>query len=230
MAAVEGIAKISVIIPALNEASVLGATLRRVQSLSEPKEVVVADGGSDDATPRLARRAGATVVCSPRGRGVQMNRGAERASGDVFFFLHADTLPPAGALTTIRRALAAPGTDSGIFRLRFTRETPLLRLYALTTRLPWIRLAFGDRGLFVERSAFEAVGGYPEWPLFEDLELADRLHRRGGFRFLNEAVLTSPRRFEEHGTLAQQLRNAYLWLHYCLGTDPEKVAHLYEYR
>jgi hypothetical protein len=73
------------------------------------------------------------------------------------------------------------------------------------------------------------VGGYPEWPIFEDLELADRLRRRGGFRFVDDAVVTSARRFQKHGTVRQQLRNAYLWMHYCAGTEPNAVAHVYEY-
>jgi rSAM/selenodomain-associated transferase 2 len=221
--------RLSVVIPTLNEASVVGPTIQRVQAQPGPKEVIVADGQSDDATRAVARREGATVVHGPRGRGPQMNQGAERATGDALLFLHADTFLPADGLATIRRTLSEPAVEAGIFRLRFTRETPLLRLYALATRLPWIRLAFGDRGLFVTREAFEAVGEYPDWPMFEDLELADRLYRRGGFRFVDEAVFTSPRRFEAHGPLRQQLRNAYLWLHYCLGTNPDEVAHLYEY-
>jgi hypothetical protein len=145
-------------------------------------------------------------------------------------FLHADTVLPPKGITTIRRALAASSATAGTFRLQFDASSPLLRFYAWCTRWPWIRLCFGDRGLFVERSAFEAVGGYPNWPLFEDLELAARLHRHGDFRFLDAAVTTSARRFQRHGLLAQQLRNLYLWLHYVCGADPERVAHLYRYR
>lgn len=220
---------VSIVIPTLNEASVLPATLRRVASQPGPKEVVVVDGHSTDGTAEVAQRMGATVFQTPAGRAVQMNRGAEHSRGDALLFLHADTLLPTDGLTAIRDALAEPATEAGTFRLRFARETPLLQLYAWTTRLPWIRIAFGDRGLFVRRSTFEAVGGYPEWPIFEDLELADRLDQRGGFRFLDDAVLTSPRRFEANGTVRQQLRNASLWLQYCLGTDPGQVAHRYPY-
>jgi len=221
---------VSVVIPTLNEASVLPATLRRVAAQPGPKEVVVVDGQSTDGTQEVAQRMGATVLQTPPGRAVQMNRGAAHSDGDALLFLHADTLLPADGLSAIRRALADPDVDAGTFRLQFARETPLLRLYAWATRLPWIRIAFGDRGLFVRRAAFEAAGGYPEWPIFEDLELAHRLDQRGGFRFLNDAVRTSPRRFEANGTVRQQLRNTSLWLHYCLGTDPDRVAHRYPYR
>jgi rSAM/selenodomain-associated transferase 2 len=221
--------RVSIVIPTLDEVDHLGPTLRSVRAQSGPAEVIVADGGSSDGTVALARRMGATVVTAERGRARQMNRGAEQARGDALLFLHADTLLPAGALGAVRYALADPTVDAGTFRLRFDRPSPLLRLYARFTHLPWIRLCFGDRGLFVRCAAFDALDGYPDWPLFEDLELARRLADRGGFRFLRLAVTTSARRFERNGTLTQQLRNAYLWLHYCLGTRPERVAHLYKY-
>lgn len=220
--------KISIIIPALNEAGVIERTLQAVHALSDPKEIIVVDGGSSDDTPRHAAPY-ATVLDAPHGRATQMNRGAAAASGEVLWFLHADTLPPPDALGHIREAVRQPGVESGIFRLSFDRDTLPLRLYSWCTRWPWIRIAFGDRGLFTTRTAFEAVGGFPPWPLFEDLELADRLHRRGTFRFLPQAVTTSARRFQSYGMLRQQLRNLYLWTHYMMGTDPERVAHLYAY-
>ena len=219
---------VSIIIPTLNEEETLGPTLNRVQQQAPPFEVLVADGGSTDETRTRARENGATVLSSERGRATQMNRGAEAANGPLFLFLHADTLLPTDALSRIRRALAPPSVAAGTFRLQFDDSTPLLRFYGWCTRWPWIRLCFGDRGLFVTRSAFETVGGFPEWPIFEDLELADRLAEHGDFRFLDTAVTTSARRFHHQGILWQQLRNGYLWLHYVAGTPPEKVAHLYE--
>lgn len=218
---------ISVVIPTLNEENTLGPTLRRLQHQARPFEILVVDGGSDDETQTLAQSQGARVLHAPRGRALQMNRGAEHASGEALLFLHADTLLPPNGLSIIRKALAAPNTSSGTFRLQFNTPTPLLRFYAWCTRWPWIRLCFGDRGQFVKRSVFEAVGGFPKWPLFEDLELAARLHQHGGFRFLDTAVTTSARRFHRHGLLRQQLQNLYLWSHYMWGTDPEHVAHLY---
>lgn len=218
---------VSIIIPTLNEERTIGPTLRRVHQQAGPVEVLVADGGSTDDTRSVADEHGATVLETPCGRAAQMNHGAERSTGRILLFLHADTrLPPSG-VSRIRRVLSAPGATAGTFRLRFDDPTPLLRLYAWCTRWPWIRLCFGDRGQFVERSVFEAVGGFPDWPIFEDLELAARLHAHGGFRFLDSAVTTSARRFRRHGPLRQQLRNLYLWSHYLWGTDPEQVAHLY---
>ena len=222
-------ALISIIIPTLNEEGILGTTLASLRKQAPPTEVIVVDGGSTDNTRDRARAAEAQVLHAPRGRASQLNRGAAAASGNIYLFLHADTLLPPDGLTTIRRTLSQPSATSGTFRLQFDASTPLLRFYAWCTRWPWIRLCFGDRGLFVERSAFEAVDGYPDWPLFEDLEIAARLYEHGGFHFLDTAVTTSARRFRRNGLLTQQLRNLYLWLHYVCGADPERVAHLYRY-
>jgi len=220
---------VSVIIPALNEEAVLPATLTQLQREPPPLEVLVVDGGSTDSTPAVARRHGARTIRAPRGRGIQLNRGAEAANGEILFFLHADTIPPDGSLTRIRETLAASSATSGTFRLAFDQSTPLLDFYAWCTRWPWVGLCFGDRGLFVTRSAFEYVDGYPEWPMFEDLELASRLSDVGGFHFLDAAVTTSARRFRRNGILRQQLRNLYLWTHYVRGADPEQFDHLYSY-
>lgn len=220
--------EVSVIIPALNEQACIGRTLARVHEQTGPLEVIVVDGGSEDATRDRAQKQ-ATVLTAPRGRARQMNRGAEAATGDAFLFLHADTLLPDDGLDVVRRAFTAPEVVAGTFRLRFDRHTPLLRLYSFCTRLPWIRLCFGDRGLFVRRRTFAAVGGFPEIPLFEDLELARRLQQHGRFRFLPQYVTTAARRFERNGPLRQQLRNAYLWLHYLRGTNPRTLTHLYRY-
>ncbi len=107
--------------------------------------------------------------------------------------------------------------------------TPLLRFYSFCTRLPLPRLCFGDRGLFVRRAVFEALGGFPKVPIFEDLEMVRLLYKRGGFRFLSRAITTAARRFESVGPLRQQLLNIYLWMRYVAGTDPARIAHLYSY-
>lgn len=220
--------KVSVIIPALNEEACIERTLTRVHEQTGPLEVIVVDGGSKDATRDRARQQ-ATVLTASRGRARQMNRGAEAATGDALLFLHADTLLPHDGLDAVRQALADPAVDAGTFRLRFDRHSPLLRLYSFCTRLPWIRLCFGDRGLFVRRRAFTAAGGFPAIPLFEDLELAHRLQQRGRFCFLPQYVTTAARRFDRNGPLRQQLRNTYLWLHYLRGTNPHTLTHLYRY-
>ena len=220
--------KISVVIPALNEAMRIESTLEAVVAQPEPWEVIVVDGGSADDT-RARAEAYATVLTSPPGRARQMNRGAQDADGDVLLFLHADTLLPPDAFDRIRATLADASVEAGAFRLSFDAPTPLLRFYSFCTRFPFPRICFGDRGLFVRRSVFEALGGYPDVSIFEDLEMVRRLHKRGGFRFLPRAITTAARRFESVGPLRQQALNTYLWTRYQLGTDPERIAHLYSY-
>lgn len=221
---------VSIIIPTLNEEEILGPTLRALQCQSEPFGVIIVDGGSTDHTIENARSEGASVLRAPRGRAAQMNRGAEAADGEILLFLHADTHLPPDGLTRIRQTLTQSSAIAGTFRLQFDTPTPLLRFYSWCTRWPWIRICFGDRGLFTTRSTFHAVGGYPNWPLFEDLELAARLNNHGDFHYLNDVVTTSARRFHRNGVLLQQLRNAYLWVHYVAGGHPESVAHLYPYQ
>jgi rSAM/selenodomain-associated transferase 2 len=224
---------VSVIVPALDEAGYIERTIASVEKQVGPTEVIVVDGGSADATAARAAARGARVVAASQGRARQMNAGAARARGDVLLFLHADTTLPESALAAVRRTLFDGGdgtaVQAGTFRLRFDRNGWLLRLYAFATRLRWRRFCYGDRGLFVRRAAFEAVGGFPDWPIFEDLELADRLHQHGAFRYLPLAVTTAARRFERTGPLRQQLQNLALWAHYLLGTDPEAVASRYRY-
>lgn len=217
---------ISVIIPTLNEDAVIAATLASVAAQTPPWEIVIADGASSDNTVAQCRGL-ATVIAAPEGRASQMNGGAHVARGDVLFFLHADTLLPAGALDAIREALADSAAEAGTFRVMFDRRNTLLQVYGAFSRLPLHGLCFGDRGLFVRRSVFEHVHGFPEIPLFEDLAIVRLLHKRGGFRFLKPTVVTSARRFTASGVLWQQCLNIFLWIAYHLGADPENLAQRY---
>ncbi|MEM1116742.1 MAG: TIGR04283 family arsenosugar biosynthesis glycosyltransferase [Bacteroidota bacterium] len=223
-------------IPALNEATGIGATLASVAAQDGPVEVVVIDGGSEDGTPEAARRAlpEAVVLTSPRGRATQMNAGAERASGDVLLFLHADTRLPPDALARVREALARSEAVGGCFRTAFGTASgqgamgrALMRLWQARLWMGWHRLAFGDRGLFFRRSAFEAIGGFPDQPIFEDLDAVRAVRRLGAFVFLPQRVTTSPRRFEKNGALGQQLRNLGLWTAWTAGVPPRRLKRFY---
>lgn len=219
---------LSVVIPTLNEGGHIERTLTALPFDGSAVEVLVVDGGSVDDTCEIARRY-AVVIHAPRGRARQMNAGAEVSRGDTLLFLHADTVLPPGAFGAIRHALQEAHTEAGAFRLRFEPETRLLHFYSSCSRLPWTRICFGDRALFVRRPVFDDLGGFPDIPIFEDLEMVRRLHERGGFRFMRPAVTTSARRFLHAGPLRQQMLNARLWVHYVLGKDPHRVAHRYRY-
>ena len=230
---------ISVVVPTLNEADEIAACLASVARQNGPWQVVVADGGSGDGTAEAARQAmpRAHVVVAERGRARQMNAGATAATGDVLLFLHADTRLPGGALAAVRAALADAAVVGGCFRTRFADEAEfgalgktLMRLWEARLWMRWHRLAFGDRGVFVRRDAFDAVGGFPDQPLFEDLDLVAALRRRGRFAFLEADVETSARRFARHGALRQQFRNLALWLGWNAGVAPARLKRFYSDR
>ncbi|MGD9763733.1 MAG: TIGR04283 family arsenosugar biosynthesis glycosyltransferase [Candidatus Binatia bacterium] len=220
--------RISVIIPALDEAEQIASALA---SASGPAvaEVIVVDGGSADATPAIASQAGANVVSAPRGRAAQMNAGAARASGDVLLFLHADTRLPSGFDTAVLGALRDPGVVGGRFDVKLEPATALLRVVAamMNLRSRWSGIATGDQALFARRSTFEAMGGFERIPLMEDVAFTRALKRRGRVACLRERVSTSSRRWREDGPIRTILLMWRLrWL-YWRGVAPEVLKGRY---
>ncbi|MCX7859719.1 MAG: TIGR04283 family arsenosugar biosynthesis glycosyltransferase [Chloroflexus sp.] len=217
----------SVIIPALNEAAHIAACVQAVRRLDPQVEVIVADGGSRDETPALARAAGARVVLGPRGRGPQLNAGAAVATGDVFVFLHADTRLPADAFPLLRALFADPQAQVAKFRLSFDDPDWLL---ALAARLMWLDsllTSYGDQCMVMRRDLFYALGGFPNWPLFEDVELFRRARARTRVHVVPAQVVTSARRFRANGILRQLLHDFWLWLQYLSGVSPHAIARQY---
>jgi rSAM/selenodomain-associated transferase 2 len=220
---------ISVVIPCLNETAALPGLLRALAREDETHEIIVADGGSGDETVALARAAGARVIAAPRGRGAQLAAGAASASGDVLWFLHADTRVAYGAMRAIRSALAAPGVVGGNFRLLFDGGTRFERFltwfYGVIRRLG---LFYGDSGIFVRRDAYDAIGGMKPLALMEDHEFARRLRRAGRVvcvRF--PPLVTSSRRFAGRSPIS--IMGGWLAIHalYALGVPPRRLARLY---
>jgi rSAM/selenodomain-associated transferase 2 len=221
-------ASVSVVIPTLEEEGALGATLDALARLRGPVEVIVADGGSRDGTLALARARGAHALTAARGRGAQLRAGAQAARGAVLWFLHADTLPPADALDRIAEALGDPGVVGGAFRLRFGGASRAARfMTGLQPVFGRLGLVYGDAALFVRRDAYEHVGGFRPFPLFEDLDLVNRLRRRGRLARLRAEVTTSPRRFEGKNFPLVFARWVGLQLLYGLGVSPHRLAQLY---
>ncbi|MEM1179326.1 MAG: TIGR04283 family arsenosugar biosynthesis glycosyltransferase [Acidobacteriota bacterium] len=221
--------RLSIVLPTLNEEKTLLPSLRQALALSD--DVWVSDGGSDDGTVELARREGARVVEGPPGRGGQLNRGAEAASGDVLLFLHADTELPAEALEQIALAIEG-GAEAGGFHVRYSgggHELSELGHRLVRWRTSWSKWPLGDQAQFVTRAAFDAVGGFEEWPILEDLELIRRLGRRGHVRVLEGPVTTSPRRFAAGGTLRTAATNWLIWGLYFLGVAPQRLARFYRH-
>ncbi len=217
---------ISVVVPVLDEQERLPWVLRDL-AREGLEDVVVVDGGSRDRTVEIAREAGARLVSAGRGRARQLNAGAAVARGGVLLFLHADTRLPEGVGARIEAALADGTVAAGAFRTRTVNDgppswvDPVLRLADL--RASYTRLPYGDQAIFARRSAFEAVGGFPEQPLFEDLELSRRLWTVGRVRVLPEEVRVSGRRFVRRPVASTLIMNLFPVL-YGLGVRAEVLA------
>ena len=220
--------KLSIILPVLNEARGIDATLDALRPLAA--EIIVVDGGSVDATPVIVQGLADKVIAAPRGRARQMNAGAAVARGDILLFLHADTLLPVGADQSIIAALAA-GAAWGRFDVRITGESLWLPLIAglMNRRSRLTGIATGDQAIFVRREVFAALGGFPAQPLMEDIELSRRLKAQSPPACLRERVLTSGRRWEKHGVLRTVLLMWSLRLRYFFGADPQMLARAYGY-
>lgn len=218
---------VSIVIPTYNEECCIGHTIRAISRLQGDFEVIVADGGSTDRTVAIAEKL-ATVVHAPRGRGPQQAEGASAARGNVLWFLHADTIPAADALASIRLALADPRVAGGNFSLRFDGDIRAAR--QLTSIYPYLRLiglCYGDSGIFVRSSVYKACGGFMPYPLFEDVDLVRRIRRHGAFRTLPETLVTSSRRFEHRNFARVFAEWTALQMLYWAGVSPNRLAQMY---
>jgi rSAM/selenodomain-associated transferase 2 len=222
--------RLSIIVPVLDEEACIGHTLASVRSeLRHDDELLVADGGSSDRTRRIAEAGGAAVLDCERGRGLQMNAAAERASGDVLLFLHADTRLPHGYREALDTLLRDDGVRWGRFDIDFDEGGVLLKLIArlISGRSRIFRSATGDQAIFVRRADFTAVGGYREATLFEDVDLARRLRARGRMGIPNGRAVTSSRRWRNRGVWWTTARMWTLKTLYLCGVPAERLARHY---
>ncbi|MBR9857610.1 MAG: glycosyltransferase family 2 protein [Gammaproteobacteria bacterium] len=217
----------SIIIPMLNESAALPRTLSELRQDAETVEVILVDGGSQDDSVALAQRAGVKVISSAPGRAKQMNAGAAAASGDKLLFLHADTRLPPEAGQLISAALARHYW--GRFDVTISGHHPMLAVIGsmMNQRSRFTGIATGDQAMFVRRSTFETVGGFPEQPLMEDIELSKRLKRLGSPACLPQKVVTSGRRWEQRGLWRTILLMWRLRFAYWRGASPEQLARAY---
>lgn len=221
--------RVSVVIPTFNEASTIVATLESLAAQAAD-EVIVADGSSPDGTASLALATGAMVVESPRGRGVQQNLGARRASGELLLFLHADCRLEPGAVAALRRFISAnPRVPGGCFRMRIDDPDPRFRPIdaAAHLRAGLLGLPYGDQGIFATRWAFDLVGGFPATKLMDDVLFSTRLRRLGRLAVLPNRILVSARRWKYAGLVRQTLRNWALTALAAGGVRPDELARFY---
>lgn len=222
---------LSIIIPVLNEAHGIGRTLESLQALRTwGHEIIVVDGGSQDATVALCGSLADRLIRAPRGRARQMNAGATVAQGDVFVFLHADTHLPQSADRMIARVLRTRACQWGRFDVRLSGRNPLFRIISrlmnLRSRLTGI--ATGDQTIFVRRNAFERIGGFPDIPLMEDIAISKALRRMSRPACIRRKTTTSSRRWEQYGIVRTTLKMWELRLRYALGADPTRLARAYD--
>jgi len=230
VAALDALTRVTVVIPALDEARNLARLLPDLRARWPDAEVVVADGGSaDDTAAVVARHAGVRGVVAPRGRARQMNAGARAGTGDALLFLHADTVLPDGALQAIAGALADRGVVGGRFDVRFDSPRVVMALVAagMNRRSRLTGIATGDQAIFVRRRVFDAMGGFPDIPLMEDVEFTKRLKRQGRLACLRLAVTTSARKWEREGAIRTVLLMWTLRLLHLGGVTPARLHRWY---
>jgi rSAM/selenodomain-associated transferase 2 len=219
---------ISVIIPTLNEERLLPATLDRLAGV-DGCEVIVSDGGSSDATTKIAKGYGCILICGPPGRGRQMNAGAALARGRILLFLHADTTLPANFAEKVENALLVHGVVGGAFSLKIAGGRWSLAAIAffanLRSRL--LQLPYGDQALFTEARTFHSLGGFPEMPIMEDAVFVRRLAGLGRILILPEAAITSARRWEHLGVLRTTLINQLILIGYGCGVPATTLVGWY---
>jgi len=221
-------ADIAIIVPVLNEAAVLPALIRRLQAIPGIQAVFV-DGGSTDGSRQLLEEAGVRWMATAPGRARQMNAGARASRSDILMFLHADTVLEPRHVDAARRAMADAAVAGGRFDIRLSGPHPAFRLIErmINLRSRLSRISTGDQVMFVRRDVFDRLGGFPEQPLMEDVAFSRRLKREGKIACLGERVVTSSRRWQEHGILRTVLLMWWLRLRYWLGADPAALKKNY---
>lgn len=220
---------VSIIIPTLNEEANLPVTLRQFADRSDV-ELIVVDGGSTDRTVEVAQQFTSFVFVSPPSRAKQMNVGARHATGDILLFLHADTFLLAGALDELQRRLIGSGAVGGAFDLNIDSPKRLCKFIARMSsqRSRLFRVPYGDQGLFVWRQVFEALEGYPEIPIMEDVVFARKLRSAGRLTFIHAGLVTSGRRWNANGVIKTTLVNWWVSLLFLLRVPPHRLRRIYD--
>ena len=220
---------VSVIIPAIDEAEVVGAAINSAVRAGAD-EVILVDGGSSDATSWIAEQLGALVITAAPGRASQQNAGAQAAKGDILLFLHADCCLPENGLAELRQQMAASEShQGGYFRQRINQAGWIYRWieFGNLLRARTLKWAYGDQAIFVRAKVYHAIGGFPKMPLMEDLYFMKRLKREGRLICIQAPLLVSARRWTTRGTIRQTFRNWTMLVAVHLGVSPATLARYY---
>ena len=220
---------ISIIIPVLNEEKNISIVLENIKRLNGEKEIIVVDGGSIDNTVEIVRKKGVMLLSSQKGRGHQMNRGAEIAKGDTLLFLHADTTLPENAITRIEETMKNHKIIGGRFDVRFDDDRFVFKLIAflMNWRSRLTGIFTGDQAIFIRKSIFKDKSGYPEIPLMEDIELSKRMRMAGRTACLKDRAITSARKWKKEGIIKTILLMWLLRFLYFFNASPEFLSRIY---
>jgi rSAM/selenodomain-associated transferase 2 len=219
--------KLSIVVPVLNDAAALSTLLQLPRS--SDIEWIVVDGGSQDRTIAIAKATAVTLLSSPPGRAVQMNTGAAIATGDILLFLHSDTQLPDNFETLIYQTLAPANVIAGAFELKIDTRLLGIRLieWGVNARSRLLQMPYGDQAIFLKRTVFEEIGGFPEMPIMEDFELIRRLKQHGKIAIAPAPVVTAGRRWQKLGVVRTTLINQCIILGYAWGISPDRLKTWY---
>jgi len=220
---------ISIITPVLNEEQQIVPLLDSLAGNEGNVEHIFVDGGSTDRTCALLQQYPVRLLCSPPGRGLQQNVGAQAAAGDILLFLHCDTRLPDNFPALIQNTLNTPGRVAGAFSLAIDHPGWPYRLVenGANVRSRLLNLPYGDQALFMKKNAFKRSGGFPDHPILEEITLLRRLRRRGSIGIIAASVTTSARRWQRLGIVQTTLINQVLLAGLFMGFSPQRLARLY---
>ncbi len=221
---------LSIIVPTYNEEnSILDLLVHLSNAIAPSDEILVVDGGSADETVSIVEENGFTCLKSPlKGRAAQMNLGTEKSSGEVLYFVHADTFPPATFRDDIQESISK-GYEAGCYRYRFDSNHLLLKINAYCTRFDRLMCRGGDQTLFITRKLFEDLGGFREdFMIMEDYDLIQKIQSRAGFRIIPKNAMVSARKYDHNGYFRVNFANLIIFMMYFAGLSQETMVHAYK--